>query len=358
MGIGTRGVDGSLVRTHSVNDVTRKYELNGFDLSRINNTHNLPNTAALSNVRDIDSYYLEINRGGLANGDSQVSFTKEQNVGGSDIFASQNYQFNNVIPQFSVLTPSESTTISAQVRTVSGTSAGGGEIPFIDQGYEPVTLNEPNALNSPRLICSRINENTRLTGLPLNRSFTLGVRMQTTDPNLSPVLDTLNANVVYQRARLNKPVDDYTQDARSNATSGDPHSAVYISNRVDLKNPATSLKVLVAAYRDASADFRVLYQLFREDGSETELAYELFPGFDNLNDTDGDGFGDQVIDPSKNSGRPDAFVSPSNADQFKEYQFSVDDLDEFTGFKVKIVCSGTNEALAPRFKDFRALALA
>ena len=358
LGIGTRGADGSLVRTHSVNDVTRKYELNGFDLSRINNTHNLPNTAALSNVRDIDSYYLEINRGGLANGDSQVSFTKEQNVGGSDIFASQNYQFNNVIPQFSVLTPSESTTISAQVRTVSGTSAGGGEIPFIDQGYEPITLNEPNALNSPRLICSRINENTRLTGLPLNRSFTLGVRMQTTDPNLSPVLDTLNANVVYQRARLNKPVDDYTQDGRSNATTGDPHSAVYISNRVDLKNPATSLKVLVAAYRDASADFRVLYQLFREDGSETELSYELFPGFDNLNDTDGDGFGDQVIDPSKNSGRPDAFVSPSNADQFKEYQFSVDDLDEFTGFKIKIVCSGTNEALAPRFKDFRTLALA
>ena len=68
----------------------------------------------------------------------------------------------------------------------------------------------------------------------------------------------------------------YAQDGRSNATTGDPHSAVYISNRVDLKNPATSLKVLVAAYRDASADFRVLYQLFREDGSETELAYELF----------------------------------------------------------------------------------
>ena len=48
----------------------------------------------------------------------------------------------------------------------------------------------------------------------------------------------------------------------------------------------------------------------------------------------------------------------STADQFKEYQFSVDDLDEFTGFKIKIVSSGTNEALAPRFKDFRTLALA
>ena len=263
-----------------------------------------------------------------------------------------------MIPQFNVFAPSDKTTLEGQVRTVSGTSAGGGEVPFIDQGYEPVTLNQPNSLSSPRLVCSRINETTRLTGLPLNRSFTLGVRMESTDPNLSPVLDVLNSTIVYQRARLNSPIDNYSKDGRSNETTGDPHSAVYVSNRVDLKNPATSVKVLVAAYRHASADFRVLYQLFREDGSDTELSYELFPGFDNLRDTDGDGFGDTIIDLSKNSGRADAFVPGSNIDEFREYQFSVDDLDEFTGFKVKIVCSGPNEAFAPRFKDFRAIELA
>ena len=182
--------------------------------------------------------------------------------------------------------------------------------------------------------------------------------MESTDPNLSPVLDTLNGVIVYQRARLNTPIDNYTKDGSSNRTTGDPHSAVYISNRVDLKNPATSLKVLVGAYRDTSADFRVLYQLFREDGTDAELTYNLFPGFDNLTDTDGDGFGDQVVDLAKNSGRPDAFVPGSNLDEFRDYQFSVDDLAEFTGFKIKIVCSGTNEARAPKFKDFRAIALA
>ena len=88
----------------------------------------MPNIAALSNARDIDTYYVEINRGGLSNGDSQVSFTQEQNVGGSNIFASQNYQFNAVLPQFSVLTPSDKTTVSAQIRTVSGTSAGGDNL--------------------------------------------------------------------------------------------------------------------------------------------------------------------------------------------------------------------------------------
>ena len=358
LGIGTRGIDGTVVRSHNVNDISRKYELNGIDLTKINTDHNMSSNTTLSNLRDIDSYYLEINRGSLTTGDDQVSFVKEQNVGGEDIFASQNYQFDKVVPLFNVLTPSDNTTLEARVRTVSGTSAGGGEVSFIDKGYESITLNQPNNLDTPRLVCSRINETTRLTGLPLNRSFTLGVRMESTDPNLSPVLDTLNSTIVYQRSRLNSPVADYTKDGSSEKTSGDPHSAIYISNRIDLKNPATSLKVLVAAYRDTSADFRVLYQLFREDGTDTELTYNLFPGFDNLTDTDGDGFGDTVIDLAKNSGRPDAFVPGSNLDEFRDYQFSVDDLSEFTGFKIKIVCSGTNEARAPKFKDFRAIALA
>ena len=82
------------------------------------------------------------------------------------------------------------------------------------------------------------------------------------------------------------------------------------------------------------------------------------PGFDNMNDTDGDGFGDQVIDLSKNTGRADAFVPPSEEGVFRDYQFTADNLDEFTGFKIKIVFSGTNEAFAPRLKDLRVLALA
>ena len=96
-------------------------------------------------------------------------------------------------------------------------------------------------------------------------------------------------------------------------------------------------------YRHPSADFRVLYQLFREDGAETELSYELFPGFDNLKILMEMVLVIQLLILPKNSGRPDAFVSPSEDDEFKEYQFSVDDLDEFTGFKFKIVMSGTNE---------------
>ena len=43
---------------------------------------------------------------------------------------------------------------------------------------------------------------------------------------------------------------------------------------------------------------------------------------------------------------------------FREYEFTANNLDEFVGFQIKIVSSGTNEAYPPRFKDLRAIALA
>ena len=55
--------------------------------------------------------------------------------------------------------------------TIAGVD--GGEQSFSDQGYEPVTLNEPNELDSPRMIASKNNENVILTDLPGNKSFTL-----------------------------------------------------------------------------------------------------------------------------------------------------------------------------------------
>ena len=61
---------------------------------------------------------------------------------------------------------------------------------------------------------------------------------------------------------------------------------------------------------------------------------------------------------SQNDGRADAYVTPSSIGKFSEYQFSVDDLEQFSGFTIKIVMISTNEAVFVRIKDFRAIALA
>ena len=59
-----------------------------------------------------------------------------------------------------------------------------------------------------------------------------------------------------------------------------------------------------------------------------------------------------------NDGRPDAVVIPSGFDEFKEYQFSIDDLEQFTGFTIKIVMISTTECAPVRLKDMRVIALA
>ena len=112
---------------------------------------------------------------------------------------------------------------------------------------------------------------------------------------------------------------------------------------------------MLSAFRSQSSDFRVLYSLDRSDSSEIEQSFELFPGFKNTTKTDNDGF--IVTDESKNDGRPDTLVTPSESNQFKDYQFTVDNLPEFTGFTIKIVMLGTNQAQPPRIKDLRAIAV-
>jgi hypothetical protein len=318
----------------------------------------------LKNASNIDNYYLEVNRTALdplnqRTGNSLLCFRDEKAFGGKNTRISQNHQFSAFEPQINFITPGTGTEITANVRTISGTSADGSEVSFIDKGFEPTSLNQFTFFDSPRLITSTINED-KLTSLPKQKSLTLNVNMSTGDPNLSPAIDMKNSTFNFGRHKINNPIglENYATDSRTNQLLNDPHGSVFISQRVDLEQPATSLKVLVAASVEPDADFRVFYRLFTADSTEVSSTYRPFPGYKNLIDTDGDGFGDDIIDVANNDGRPDAYVSPNRFDEFSEYQFSVDDLEQFSGFTIKIVMTSTNEAVFVRIKDFRAIALA
>ena len=351
LGIGSRGVD-SIQQAHLVNTQIFPYELNGVSLNRINTTHNMTSNTLLKSESDLDRYHLQILRGDFDDGDDQLSFSDENQVGGPNCKGTRNIQYNSIVPAFNVITPGEGSTVSGQIRTVSGTSAGGSEISFLDQGFEDVSLNNPNNLTTPRIIASERNETTRLLSLPKNKSLTVGLTLTSDDPNLSPMINVVNqTGIILQRNRLNNPISNYAFDGRVNLEEDDPHTSTYVSNMVSLKQPATSLKVLVGSYRHSSADFRVLYKLSRTDSSGVEQTFELFPGHDNLKDG-------EIIDVKNNSGRSDIPVRSSAEGEFNEYEFSVDELEQFTGFQIKIVMSGTNEARAPKFKDLRVIALA
>lgn len=358
--IAERGVNNSPIRVHSLGSFAKKYEIKGFSLTKVNKTHSVvTNEIQVEDYNEVDRYYLRVPREeGREDGEDQQNFVEGGACGGvpgiENPIASQNHQFNSIIPQFNIVTPGK-TTVTSQIRTISGTSAGGLESSYIDQGYQSVELNKVNFFNSPRLVASSVNESEYLDNLPNNKSLSFQIRMFSEDENLSPVLDLQTGLFVLGRNKINNPIKDYASDDRVNFVEGDPHSAIYISKRIDLQKSATSLKVYVSAYRPPGTDFRVLYQLFRPDSSEVEQSFTLFPGYDNLVNR---GISFDIIDPSLNSGRADQYVRPSKENEFLEYQFTADNLDKFTGFSIKIVMSSMNEAYPVKFRDLRCIALA
>ena len=354
-----RGIDSTLVIEHSNAQKVSKYELNGVSLRRINTTHDVSNVDI-----GLDHYHVKINRatnGVDRSSDNtttrapELSFNNEADLGGSNIKASENIQFGSLIPNYYIATPGSSTSATAKIRTVTGTSVDGSEASFVDSGFEDVELNKVNLLSSTRVVASQVNENLHLSGLPRNKSFTTAVTLTTSDNNLSPIIYTDAAYTEFRNSRLNNPVNDYAADNRVNSLFFDPNAGVYVSNVVNLTQPASTLKLIIAAYRDSTADIRALYSLVRADSSEVEQEFELFPGYDNTELSASGEF--SVVDPLKNSGRSDVFVPGSLENQFLEYEFTANDLDLFTGYRIKLIMAGTSQAHAPRIKDLRTIAV-
>jgi hypothetical protein len=358
----TRGQDSTKIETHVEGTLTFKYELNGVSLRRINTTHFIS-----SKERDLDLYCIEIDRSknginrtadGTPTGFPELNFTSEAFVGGDTVTASENILFNAINPSYGFFTPGSKTSVEGSIRTISATSSHGSEQSFVDQGYEKVQLNQVNTLSSLRMVASNVNEQEYLDDLPRNKSFTTAIVLKTEDKNLSPILFTDICNNEFRAWRIDAPISNYIESSLTNSLEGDPHAAKYVSIPVKLKNPATALKVILTANRPDGVDFRVLYSISRPDSESQEQVFEFFPGYENLIDSDGDGFGDRVIDPSKNTGHADAFVK-ANTDErtTSEYQFTANNLGEFTEFTIKIVMSSRNQAKIAIIKEMRAIAL-
>lgn len=357
-----RGIDGTIPQPHDISSLLYKYELNGVSLRRINTTFGINSLYPTS-----DGYFVQIGVGtaggntdrSVDNGFPSLAFASQGNVGGANIYASQNIQFDTIVPNYNIITPGDQTSVSGSIRTISGTSMGGNESSFVDQGFQNVQLNSVNRLTTTRIVASRVNEINYLSPLvfPRSRSFTTNIVLSTQNKNLSPMIFLNEAYTEFRSNRMNNPISNFALDPRVNSLILDPSAAVYVSTPVFLDQPARGLKVYISAYRDITADFRVLYSLIRPNANGVLQAFELFPGYDNLRDTTGSGFGDTVINPSLNSGLPDRFVRASNVDEFLEYVYTADNLDLFTGYAIKIVFAGTNQALAPRISTIRTIAI-
>jgi hypothetical protein len=339
----TRGQYGTISYSHNVNSDVYKYEFNNVSLNRINTEFTI-----VSNPKPtLDTYYVQVSSGS--------SFTQTKTAGGNNVYASRNYPFSELTVNSNFVTKFDDTEVVASVRTVSSTSVDGTEVSFVDKGYENIGINSTNVFDTPRMVASRINETTYLNSNNFigNRSFTLELDLDTSNENVSPLIDLNQTFAVGSIYAINQPVglSSYSSDGRVNLNVGDPHSFVHITNRVDLEQSANALQVLFSSYRNPASDIRVLYKIFTNDVPDDEQVWRLFPGYDNL-DVNGN-----VINTDNNSGRSDSNVRSSLNGEYLDYRFSANDLPGFTGFQIKIVGTSSNQSYSPLIKELRAIAV-
>jgi len=337
----TRAQDNTTAVAHAAGSVVELYQLHKVPLIEINKTH-----TSISNT-DIDSYGVTLTSSPAFDGGAGASSEN----GGVVVTATENHINNVGVLQISSL-DLEQTKLTAFVRTTSATSVSGNETSFSRKSVaneRKVPINDNYIFDTNQMIASQINETNEMGGL---KSYLTRINMQTMRPNLSPAIDLQRSSWISVMNRINKI--DNSSDLASNLTfiastepEGDNNAAIYITKKVILENPATALKILLAANRPADATIKVMFKIL---SSEDSLDFDDLPyTFFNI------------------TGTSDLAVNSSlGFNDFQEYVYSAgvtddgigDPLPEFISFSIKIVMQSTNQAAVPRLSDFRALALA
>ena len=238
------------------------------------------------------------------------------------------------------------TSLIGQIRATTGTSPSGSQSSYstaalTTQNAETITLGQNFFFDNPKLIASQINETNELQG---SKSMFLDLNMTSTKENLSPIVDLDKKSIVAFSNRLNNidsssDVFPTTSFVGATEPEGDSNEAIYCTKRVTLETPATALKLLHTAVRFSGAEIQVMYKILRSDDASDfdEIGWRFF----------------------NTSGGPDTVANESTtSDDFIEYEYSANDLEEFIAFAIKIRMQGINSAEPPRIKDLRAIALA
>jgi len=316
----SRAIDDSLKSIHESGAVVEKYEFNGVSLRKINREHDLSDKE-----KGFNSYHIEL-------ADKTKAFLATKAGGGDQVKASQNIPFEIIDPRLNTITPS-GTDVTARIKTTSGTSISGNEASFTDKGYENVAINKMNFLDDPRIVASKVNEYGILNG---EKSFGLELTLSTINEHVSPVVDLETANIILISSLIDNKVTDFTTDSRPRVPGMDPNSAIYETKRINLEFPSNSIQVMFDGHRDAGANFRVFYKLYRNDAVDVQQNYIPF----NTN-----GLSDKTVNPN------------TTLNAFSEYKYTAENTPQFNGFMIKVVMTANTQANPPRLKNFRAIAL-
>jgi hypothetical protein len=271
-------------------------------------------------------------------------------AGGKLATATRNYYFDSLhtmIPSVQL----KGTIISGNVLTTPQYSPEGSinGTPYQrNTANKFITLNDNVFFDAPSIVASPENEAREMSS---QKSFDLHLQLMSFNPNISPMIDVQAAGCLGTANRINN-IDSATSKKVNGTTNslpagtgfvpstnseGDSNAMVYVTRKVNLKTPATSIKVITDIFRPPTTEVRLMYKIIKND--EETLLDDV--GFEYFN-TDGS---------------PDV-ATEADARNFKEYEFTVNDLPEFSGFVVKIVGQGQNTSVIPAVTALRCMALA
>ena len=339
----TRGANSTTAANHANGATVELYQIHKVPLYDIIKTH-----TAIANIQ-MDSYTIVLSTTPVVDGAGSTS-----TLGGSVATATENAQYDLSTTNMGLLVPA-TTSLTGGFLATTGTSASGSEQSFVKSTTtRSVPFNDNYYWNETHIVASAINETNEMAGA---KSLSVPITLSTDLEQLSPVIDTQRLSMVAVANKVDKidsSSDVYPTSIYREMTEpeGDNHAAIYMTKKVNLETPATSLRVLLDISRDSNADVKVLFKTLRVDDafSFDEIDYRFF------ND-DGTVAG---------SGGPDVTVRPATRNEFLEHEYTAgvtDDglgisLDEFISFQIKIVMRTTNQAFPTLIRNLRTLALA
>ena len=341
----TRGTNGTTAVSHANGATVRLYQINKVPLYDINKTH-----TAIANIQQ-DSYTIVLDTTPVINSNdgSTTSF------GGDVITATENAQYDVSTTNIGMLTPAR-TKIGGGFLATTGTSPSGSETSFTKSSTSRiVSLDDNYYWDETKLVASGINETNEMAGA---KSLSIPLTMSSDIDALSPVLDLQRASMIAVANQVNQidsSSDVYPTSIYKSMTQpdGDNHSAIYLTKKIDLENPATSLRVILDAVRSPESSIKILFKTLRVD-DEFDFAEMGFKFFNDDGTVSGSGLSDVTTRPSE-----------SRVEYLEhEYTAGVTDdgigspLEEFISFQIKIVMRTTNQALPPLLRQLRVLALA
>ena len=312
-------------KAHADNAVVQCYNLSGIPLTLINSTHN-STTGGVISINSPHSYNLRIT--GKAAGSSITA-------GGTNVRISQNIPWDVLTPQIqSQLEPK--TGMVARVLGTSGTSCGpfpagtSAETSFVkDSTYIDVTIGEENYFPATKVIANQLNEINRMSSV---KSFTMELDLTSEVSHLSPVIDLTQCAVITTANQYNNitPTTGIGGECAGN----------YITKVARLGKSATGLKIMLAANTFNQSSIVVMYKLVPVGyaGNLDDLPFQFF----------------------NTTGVPDngRLIPQNDLTTFTDYEYTIEDTDEFDAFQVKISLLSFSQPYIPRVKDFRGIALA